>query len=96
VTCAFFAFATEAPAAPPGPSARKPPDCVVPDATLKRFSAAKRAVVKHGFRLGRVTRIYSFQVPRGVVIAQSPWSGRRLKHGARVSLVVSRGRPLRR
>jgi eukaryotic-like serine/threonine-protein kinase len=81
---------------PSPPSAWKPPACVVPDVTLRRLAAAKRAIVAHRCRLGRVTRIYSFQVPRGLVISQSPWGGRHLKKGARVSLVVSRGRPPRR
>lgn len=96
-TCALFVVAIVPPASSPRPSLPRKPKppaaCVVPDVTLTPFAAAKRAIVKHHCRVGRVTRIYSFQVPRGRVIAQTPWGGRRLKHGARVSLVVSRGRP---
>jgi beta-lactam-binding protein with PASTA domain len=41
---------------------------------------------------GAVTRAYSSKVKKGRVKSQRPRPGKRLKSGARVDLVVSRGR----
>jgi beta-lactam-binding protein with PASTA domain len=43
-------------------------------------------------RLGKVRRAYSRKVRKGRVISQKPRPGKRLADGAKVSVVVSRGR----
>src|SRR3954451_14445554 len=65
--------------------------CVVPKLKGKTFKAAKRALRTHSCSLGRVKRAFSARVKKGRVISQRPTPGRRLKHGAKVSLVVSKG-----
>ena len=43
-------------------------------------------------RTGTVTKAKSKTVPKGRVIAQAPKAGKKLASGAKVRLVVSRGR----
>jgi len=69
------------------------PACVVPSLSRRTtLAAAKRRLSRANCRLGRVTRKYSSSVRRGRVIKSSPRAGARLAGGARVRLVVSRGR----
>jgi hypothetical protein len=65
--------------------------CVVPKLKGKTLKAAKRALRTHSCSLGKVKRAFSARVKKGRVISQRPTPGRRLKHGAKVSLVVSKG-----
>jgi hypothetical protein len=65
--------------------------CVVPKVTGKGMAAAKRAIKGHGCRVGTIKRAFSKKVKKGRVISQKPKAGKRLKHGAKVSLVVSKG-----
>jgi beta-lactam-binding protein with PASTA domain len=53
---------------------------------------AKRLLVKRGCAIGRITRAYSRRVARGRVIAQKRTPGLRLARGAKVAVVLSRGR----
>jgi beta-lactam-binding protein with PASTA domain len=69
-----------------------PTKCVVPKVKGKTLSAAKRAIKAHHCSAGRVTRAASRTVKKGHVISQKPKPGSRLKHGAKVNLVVSKGR----
>jgi len=69
-----------------------PTKCVVPKVKGKTLSAAKRAIKAHACSVGKVTHASSRKVKKGHVISQKPKPGSRLKHGAKVSLVVSRGR----
>jgi hypothetical protein len=69
-----------------------PAKCAVPRLTGKTMSAAKRAIRAHGCSVGKITRARSRTIRKGRVISQKPKPGRRLKHGARVSFVVSKGR----
>jgi beta-lactam-binding protein with PASTA domain len=68
------------------------PQCVVPKLKRKTFKAAKRALRTHSCSLGKVKRAFSNRVKKGRVISQSPKPGRHLSHGAKVRLVVSKGR----
>lgn len=68
-------------------------DCVVPRVTGKTLSPARRALAAHACRLGRVGHAFSRRVRKGRVISQKPKSGRHLAHGAKVALVLSRGKP---
>ena len=70
-----------------GPSA-----CSVPRLRGLKQLAAKKLLVKRGCSLGRVTRVRSRRVARGRVVAQRPAPGIRLARGARVRVVLSRGR----
>jgi hypothetical protein len=79
-----------APPAPPPPS--RPSGCIVPRVVGKKLAGAKAALRRRHCRLGRLRRAYSPRLRRGRVLSQKPKPGRNLKRGARVNLVVSRGR----
>jgi hypothetical protein len=66
--------------------------CVVPKLKGKTLAAAKRSLTTHGCQLGRVKHALSRTVRKGRVISQKPGAGKRLDHGAKVNLVVSRGK----
>jgi len=66
--------------------------CVVPRVTGKRLAAARHAIRHAHCSVGRTKKRFSFKVPRGRVISQSPRRGRTLAANAKVKLVVSRGR----
>jgi subtilisin family serine protease len=68
------------------------PVCNVPRLRGLTLIGAKRLLVKRGCALGRVTRAYSRRVARGRVIAQKRTPGLRLARGAKVAVVLSRGR----
>jgi hypothetical protein len=66
--------------------------CVVPDLKGKSLSAAKRDIRRSHCKVGAVTQVFSTTTTRGKVVSQSPGRGERLKDGARVALVVSKGK----
>jgi beta-lactam-binding protein with PASTA domain len=66
---------------------------VVPKVKGKTLRAAKRAIKSHACSVGRIKHSTSWTVKKGHVISQKPRPGRRLKHGAKVNLVVSKGKP---
>jgi beta-lactam-binding protein with PASTA domain len=66
--------------------------CVVPKVKGKRLKAAKHALKTHHCRLGKVRHAFSKKVKKGHVISQKPKPHKRLKHKAKVNLVVSKGR----
>jgi uncharacterized delta-60 repeat protein len=66
--------------------------CVVPKVKGKTLKKARRSIRAHACTLGTVKRATSRSVKNGHVISQKPRPGRRLKHGAKVNLVVSKGR----
>jgi hypothetical protein len=86
------------PPPPPPPPAVEPQPvprvirCVVPRLTGKTVAAARVSLERGNCRLGKVTRAYSRTVRRGRIALQRPAAGVRLARGARVSVVVSRGR----
>jgi len=69
-----------------------PPPCEVPRLTGKTLAAAARSIRTHGCSVGKITHAASPTIKKGNVILQKPKPGRRLKHGAKVNLVVSKGR----
>ncbi|MGH3063521.1 MAG: S8 family peptidase [Gaiellaceae bacterium] len=69
-----------------------PAACTVPRLRGLALVAAKRLLAKKGCSLGRVSRVRSRRVARGRVVAQRPAPGIRLGRGARIRLVLSRGR----
>ena len=68
------------------------PVCTVPRLRGLTLAVAKRTLAKKGCALGRVTRAYSRRVRRGRVVQQRPGPGLRLRRGAKVAVVLSRGR----
>jgi hypothetical protein len=67
------------------------PHCVVPKLKGLTLTAAKRALKAHACSLGRVGHSFS-PVQKGRVISETPKPGKRLQYGAKVSLIVSKGR----
>jgi len=65
--------------------------CLVPKLKGKLLKAARRALKTHNCSLGRVKHFFSSKVKKGRVISQRPKWGKRLKHGSKVNLVVSKG-----
>jgi PASTA domain len=66
--------------------------CIVPKLQRKTLKAAKIAIRTHNCTLGKITHATSRTIKKGHVISQRPKPGRRLNHGVRVNLVVSKGR----
>jgi alpha-tubulin suppressor-like RCC1 family protein len=66
--------------------------CVVPKVKGRGLRAAKRAIRRHNCSVGRIKRAASRRVRKGHVVSQKPKPGKRLKRGAKVRLVVSKGR----
>ena len=67
--------------------------CAVPNVKGRSLSAAKNVLRRKGCRVGAVRRALSNTVARGLVISQSPHAGTHRPAGAKVSLVVSKGKP---
>jgi PASTA domain/WD40-like Beta Propeller Repeat/Divergent InlB B-repeat domain len=68
------------------------PNCVVPAVKGKTLNAAKRVIKAHDCAVGKITYAASRAIKKGHVISQKPKPRTELKHGAKVSLVVSKGR----
>jgi PASTA domain-containing protein/PKD domain-containing protein len=74
---------------PPPPP---PPNCVVPKVVGKTLRKAKSALKARHCKTGTVRRAYSAKVKKGRVLRQRPKAGKQLANGAKVNLVVSRGK----
>jgi subtilisin family serine protease len=70
----------------------RPPVCTVPRLRGLTLIGAKRALIKKGCALGRISRSHSRRVRRGRIVAQRPRPGLRLRRGAKVAVELSRGR----
>ena len=68
-----------------------PPKCKVPKVVGRKLPMARRMITRAYCRVGRVRRAESRR-PRGRIVKQSPRWGVKRARGARVSLVVSRGK----
>jgi uncharacterized delta-60 repeat protein len=68
-------------------------NCVVPDLRGKTVSKASASLVKSYCRRGSVSKRFSSKVARGRVISTAPARGARLADGAKIHLVVSKGKP---
>jgi uncharacterized delta-60 repeat protein len=66
--------------------------CRVPNVMGKTLRSAKRAIKHAHCTVGRVTRAFSSKVGAGRVISQRPRPHRVLPAGAKIKLVVSKGR----
>lgn len=66
--------------------------CVVPRVVGRPLAVARSAIRRAGCAMGAVRRAHSKSVRRGRVIRQTPRAGARLRRGARVNLVLSKGR----
>ena len=66
--------------------------CGVPHVRGRPLPAARLAIARAGCRVGGVRRGYSATVRLGRVISETPRPGTVLRKGAKVNLVVSRGR----
>jgi hypothetical protein len=67
------------------------PPCLVPKLTGKALPTAKRSITSHHCSVGRIKHATSRRIKKGHVISQGPAPGQRLSHGAKVSLLVSKG-----
>jgi hypothetical protein len=70
----------------------KLPPCTVPRLRGKSLTSARRLLHLHHCTLGRIKHVHTTHVPRGRVVSSSPRAGARRKNGAKVGLVISRGR----
>jgi hypothetical protein len=66
--------------------------CVVPKLKGKTLKSAKRSLKSRHCRLGKVKKAFSSKVKKGRVISQKPKPGKRLRNGAKVNLVLSKGK----
>jgi PASTA domain/Divergent InlB B-repeat domain/Sortilin, neurotensin receptor 3, len=66
--------------------------CVVPKVKGKKLAAAKTAITHAHCAVGKITKAASKTVAKGKVISQKPPPGKHLTAGAKVNLVVSKGR----
>jgi hypothetical protein len=67
------------------------PKCVVPKLEGKPLKPAEHAIRTHNCSVGKIAYAISHTIEKGRVISQKPNQGRRLKHGAKISLVISKG-----
>jgi beta-lactam-binding protein with PASTA domain len=65
--------------------------CLVPNVVGKMVAEAKAAIKTGRCRRGRVKRVRSDLVAKGLVVSQRPDAGTLRKLRGRVNLVVSRG-----
>jgi probable HAF family extracellular repeat protein len=72
---------------PLGPNA-----CGVPKLNGKALTAAKHSITTNNCTVGAIKHATSRAIKKGHVISQKPKAGSWLTHGAKVNLVVSRGR----
>ena len=68
------------------------PPCSVPRVVGKKLAAAKTSIKKKHCRTGKVGFAYSTKIAKGRVVSQNRRAGRVLAPGAKINLVVSRGR----
>jgi eukaryotic-like serine/threonine-protein kinase len=64
----------------------------VPRVKGKTLNGARNAIKSESCRLGKITRAHSRTIRKGYVISQKPRAHLQLPNGAKVSLVISKGR----
>ena len=67
------------------------PTVVMPNVIGMTVPQAEAALADASLRLGRVTEIHYDKVPRGIVFAQGPGPGRRVRINFECEIVVSKG-----
>ena len=75
----------------PGSVQGPPPGCVVPNLKKKTLAAAKRLLLGAHCRAGKIV-LRTSKAKKGTVISQGYHAGSQLPNGAKVNLLVSRGR----
>jgi uncharacterized repeat protein (TIGR01451 family) len=88
------------PVIPPPPVVSSPPvsrptptrRCIVPLVRGKSLPSARAAISRGHCRVGQIRRMFSSRVKAGRVVSQTPRAGARLAVGARVHLMVSKGK----
>lgn len=70
----------------------KPPSCTVPGVTGKTLADAETALTRTHCGVGKITHAFSLKVQRGRVISQNPKAHWQREQGAKVDLVVGKGR----
>jgi PASTA domain len=84
------AAGTPAPGPPSsGPPAAPAPQCLVPRLGAKKLRAAKKALKMADCRLGRVSRLKGATAKTGLVVSQSPQTGKKLVAGAKVAVKLA-------
>ena len=68
------------------------PPCSVPSVVGKKLAAAKTSIKRKHCRTGTVGYAYSTKIATGRVVSQSRRASRVLAPGAKINIVVSRGR----
>ena len=76
----------------PKPRVTKAKRCVVPNVRGRSLARAKAQIRKAGCITGSIRRAFSSSVRSGRVMAQSPRAGSRVRRGAKVNLVLSKGK----
>jgi uncharacterized repeat protein (TIGR01451 family) len=76
------------PASAPAPTRR----CIVPLVRGKSLRSSRAAISRGHCRVGRVRMTFSSRIKAGRVVSQTPRAGARLAVGARVHLMVSKGK----
>jgi len=71
--------------------ARRLAPCVVPRVVGMTVGKARSKIARSHCAVGSVTRKTSAASKKGKVLSQTPRPGKRLRHGARVSLAVGKG-----
>ena len=69
-----------------------PPRCVVPSVVGKKLRVAKARIKARHCRVGKLLYAKSAKKRNGRVLREKPAAGKQLKNGAKVTLVVGRGR----
>jgi beta-lactam-binding protein with PASTA domain len=64
--------------------------CTIPNVKGKTLAQARRAIQRAGCRLGTVGS-RTAKTKKGIVLAQSPGPGNRVRRGFRVNVVLSKG-----
>jgi beta-lactam-binding protein with PASTA domain len=66
--------------------------CVVPRVKGKSLKATKRALTAAHCEVGKIRRVYSRTVKKGLVVSEKPPVGRKLQDGAKVALTLSKAK----
>jgi hypothetical protein len=90
--CQIFLFDTPGNATVQATFNRTPPPCVAPGVKGLTLARAKIFIRDANCTVGKIGRDFSRTVRKGRVISQSPPAHWRREHGAKINLVVSKGR----
>jgi hypothetical protein len=67
-------------------------NCVVPKLKGLTLKRARHSIVAGACKLGKIRHAFSTKVKKGHVVSQKPKAGKKLPRGAKVSVVVSKGK----